>query len=71
MGPQVGEMLGNLHLGLGEDLLDVADAQFAFMEQVQDAQPGLVAEALVDLGEFHRIRVEGCRTVICRNRNIL
>jgi len=52
----VGEVLGDLHLRLDEDFLDVADAQSAAMEEVRDSQPVPVAEALVYLGQLHRIR---------------
>jgi hypothetical protein len=38
---------------LAEDLLEVAHAEFALAEQVEYAQAGAVAEALVYPYEFH------------------
>lgn len=45
------EVLGNFHLRFVEQLLEMADAKRAVRQHVQDAQPRLVAEALVDLNE--------------------
>jgi hypothetical protein len=56
-------VLGDFDLGLGEDLLEVADAEGAGGEEVQHAQAGAVAQALVDAKEVHGDRE-------CRFRNI-
>ena len=53
MRPQVGEMFGDLDLWLSENLLEMTDAQFALLQKIQDAQARRLAEALVDLDEFH------------------
>ena len=52
---QVGEMLGHFDLRLAEDRLQMAHAQRPLPEQVQDAQPGAVAETFVDADQFHAI----------------
>jgi len=44
-------VLGDLHLGLSQDVLDVADAERAVTQEVEDAQPGRVAQAFVDFDE--------------------
>jgi hypothetical protein len=53
MGPQIGQVLGYLNLRFPEDFLDVADAKRAIVQQMEDAQPRLIAEALIDLNETH------------------
>lgn len=47
-GFQIGKMLGNLHLRLVEDGLEMADAQRRLRKQTENAQSRLVAEALVN-----------------------
>jgi hypothetical protein len=46
--PEIGEMLRDFNLGCAEDLLKVANAKRATSQEMQDAEAGLVAEALVD-----------------------
>jgi hypothetical protein len=52
-GAEVGEVFGDFHLRLAEDVLEVADAERALREEVKEAQAGDVAEAFVDADEFH------------------
>ena len=47
-------MLGNLHLRLTEDFLEMTDTERPLREQMQDAQPRPVAETFVDPNEIHR-----------------
>ena len=46
---QVAQVLGDVDLRLLENGLEVADAKRSLGEQVQDAEPRLVAEALINL----------------------
>ena len=50
-------MLGDLYLGLAEDGLEVTtmSAERALLQQIQDAQPGPVAEALIDLHQARQM----------------
>jgi hypothetical protein len=48
-------MLGYLHLWLSQNLLEVANAQLAFSQQIENPQPGKVAKALINLDEPHGI----------------
>src|SRR5436189_739161 len=50
---QISEMLGYLHLGLIQYLLEVANAEWRLGEQMQNAQPSLIAQTFVDLDEVH------------------
>ncbi len=50
---KVAEVLGDFDLGLFKDLLDVANAKGPAEEEVEDAKAGAVAEALVEIDEFH------------------
>ena len=50
---QLGEVLGNLHLRLLKNLLKMADTEFPVLQQVQDAQARLIAQALIDLNQAH------------------
>jgi hypothetical protein len=61
------EMLGYLGLGAVENFLEMADAKGALGQQVQDAQARLIAQALVDLNEFHRDKYRWL--TICVNTN--
>ena len=46
---KVSEMFGDSDLGKIQDILEIADTERGLGEEVQDAQPGFVAEAFVDL----------------------
>jgi hypothetical protein len=46
-------MLGNFRLGQIEHALKVTDAERPMRQEVDDPEPGCIAEALVDLDEFH------------------
>jgi len=50
---QVSEVLGHLGLRNLQNVLEMADAQRAVVQQVDDAQPRCIAEALVNLDEVH------------------
>ena len=49
---QISKVLGDADLGLVEQLLEVADAEGAAGEEIDDAQPRLVAETFVDSDEI-------------------
>ena len=51
---QVAQVLGDVDLRFLEHRLKMADAKWRLREQVQDAEPRLVAEALVDFNQLHR-----------------
>jgi hypothetical protein len=51
--PKVGKVLGDLRLGKVKDALEMADAKRALSQKVDDAEPGRIAEALVNLDEIH------------------
>jgi hypothetical protein len=55
--PQVGQVLRDLHLALLQHCLKMADAQRSGIEEIEDSEPGPVAQALVDLDEFHVRRI--------------
>jgi hypothetical protein len=63
--PQVGKMLGHLCLRQFQNILKVADAERTIREQMNDAKPGCIAEALVNLDEFHE-REPVQRRYICQ-----
>jgi hypothetical protein len=46
-------VLGNFHLRLIENFLEVADAERSFRQQVQNPKPCRIAKALVDSNEIH------------------
>jgi hypothetical protein len=46
-------MFRDLYLWLVQQRLEMADAKRALAEQVENPQPGAIAEALVNLDEFH------------------
>ena len=50
---EIAEVLRNLHLRFTQYVLEVADAQWTLRQQLQDTQPGGVAQAFVDPNEFH------------------
>lgn len=50
---EVSEMFGDGDLGKIQDVLKIADAERSLGEEMQDAQPGFVAEAFVDLEQIH------------------
>ena len=50
---QVAEMFGDIDLRLLEHRLEVTDTKRGLREQMQDAQPRLVAKALVNLDQLH------------------
>ena len=50
---KVGELLGNFYLGGLKDALEVTHAERPVRQEVNDAQPGCLAKALVDLDKFH------------------
>ena len=50
-------MLGNNDLGFSEDLLDVANAQRRFGEEVQNPEPRFVTQAFVDRDQFHNMSI--------------
>jgi hypothetical protein len=52
-GTEISEVFGDFHLRLAEDVLEVADAERALREEVEEAQAGDVAKAFVDADEFH------------------
>lgn len=45
-------MLRNLYLRLTENVLEMTNAERRLREQMQDAKPGSIAKALVDLNEI-------------------
>ena len=49
---QVGKMLGNGDLRDLEHRLEMADAERPFGEQMEDAQPGFIAETTVNLDQW-------------------
>ncbi len=51
MAAQVGQMLGDGDLGHPQDCLEMADAERAFGEQMEDAEPCLVAKTAVNLDQ--------------------
>src|SRR2546423_7604456 len=51
---QIAEVLGNFHLRLAQDRLEMADAERRLRQQIQNPQPGAIAETLIDLDEVHR-----------------
>jgi hypothetical protein len=51
--PEIGKVLGDFDLRLAEDFLEMADAQFTGLEQIEDAQARRVAQALVNPDEVH------------------
>jgi hypothetical protein len=52
-GPQVGEVFGYFDLRFAKDVLEMTDAQRRLHQQMQDAKPGPVAEALINANEIH------------------
>ena len=46
-------MLGNLRLRQIKHALEMADAERPVRQEVDDPEPGRIAEALVNLDEFH------------------
>jgi hypothetical protein len=68
MGFEIAEMLGDLHLGFAQQLLEVADTERTMTEQIENPEPGAVAEALVDLDQFHWVTVEGVGGMLKRDR---
>ena len=56
---QIRKMLGNLDLRLIEKGLEMAHAQRARREKVQNPQAGLVAKALVNLDQFNGAIISG------------
>ncbi len=52
-------MFGNFHLRLAQGILEVTDAQRRLREQMQNAQPGRLAETLVDLDQLHPLTTGG------------
>ena len=55
LGFQVGEMLGNLYLGLSENFLEMADAKRLDREQMEDAKAGFVTKAPVNGEQLHSL----------------
>jgi len=51
---EVGKVLGDGHLRQAEDVLEMADAEGRVLEEMHDAETGLVAEAVVDFDERQR-----------------
>jgi hypothetical protein len=56
-GFQVAEVFGDFDLRLVENLLEVADAERAVLEEVEDAKAGEIAQAFVDFDEVHARKV--------------
>ncbi len=52
---QIGQVLGNGDLRRPENVLEMAHAEGALREQVQNAQPRFIAEALVNFQQLHSI----------------
>ena len=52
-GLEVAEVLGNFYLRLAQYLLEMTDAERPMQQQVEQTQPRLVTQALVNLHEFH------------------
>lgn len=50
---EIGELLGNLHLRDVQNLLEMTHAKWPVRQEMDDPQPRDVAEALIDLNEFH------------------
>jgi hypothetical protein len=51
--PEIGQMLGNVDLPLVQDALKVANAERRLGQQIKNAQPCLVAQALINVNQFH------------------
>jgi hypothetical protein len=53
-------MLGHLRLRTIEDFLDVADAERALRQEIQDTKPRLIAKTLVNLNRWRARRRDAC-----------
>lgn len=51
------ELLGHLHLSGVEYFLQMADAEWAIIQEIDDAEPLWVGDALVNIGGFHAINI--------------
>ncbi len=47
------KVLGHLGLGASKNILNVADAKGPLLHQIENAEPGLVTKALVNLNKLH------------------
>lgn len=54
---QIVQVLGDFDLRRIEQLLEVADAQGAAREKMQDAEASLIAKTLIDLYQIHRTSI--------------
>lgn len=81
-GLEISEMLGNFHLRLVHDVLEVEDAKRAIIEKIKNTQARLIAQALVDADQgffLHNIPLRFSltlpslltRTMTCFPRNKL
>ena len=52
--PQVGEMFRNFYLRLVQNFLKMTNAERPPREQMQNAEPRLIAQTLVNLNQFHK-----------------
>jgi hypothetical protein len=50
---QIGEVLGNLDLGRVKDFLEMTDAKRLVRKQMEDAQPGFIAETFINFDQAH------------------
>ena len=65
--PQVGQVAGNLHLWLPQNLLKMANAERTVCEQMHNPQARRVAEAFVHLNEVHGIKYLHSRIYVKTN----
>ena len=50
---EIGEVLGNFHLRRVQDFLEMTNAERPLRQQVQDPQSRFIAEAFVNVQQFH------------------
>jgi len=67
---EVTEVLGDLHLALTEDLLQVTDTEGTPAEQMENPEARPIAQAFVNLNQFHRGNLYSSES-ICRKRNLV
>jgi len=51
--PKVSQVLGNLHLWFTKNILNMTNAEPRLRQEMEDAQPGSIAKALINLNQIN------------------